>query len=408
MTAPLSLLLRLDARRLADSLRRPRVGVWVGFALPAALVVGGVWLAGAALRPDVGTGDGRILLGLLVAAPVAFQAYPVLFRPEDDALLRRLGLPPAALFAQRALRLLGLALAVAGVFLLPFARTGEPLGAPLVMALVAALVAWSCSLATTSGAAASMGGGERSAARGLLGPDAGLSAAASLVWAPLPPLVAGALAARLALGSGVAVRLGVVALLCVLCVAVGRRRFARALPRFAPLSEELAYAPPPTAGTSELVIGRGLPGFLPRGAGAVRARDAVVVSRRFRWAGRMAAPVGIIAALALLRAGADPEVRRWVAAACVGVLVMQGAAVVALGRGERARLRWIDRALGLRARDRLFGRWALGVGMSMGVVIPVAFVWSFTVATSPAWAWIAGALLGALAAAAASLAAAGR
>jgi len=408
MTAPLALLLRLDAQRLADAVRRPRVGVWAGVALPAALVVGGVWLAGDALRPDVSTGDGQILLGLLVSAPIAFQAYPILFRPEDDSLLRRLGIPPAALFAHRALRLLLAALAVMGLFLLPFVRTAQPMGAPLAMLAAGAAVAWASSLATTSGAAARMADGKRSPIRGLLGPDAGLSAAASLVWAPLPPLVAGALAARVALGPNVPVRMGVIALLVALWVALGARRFARALPRFAPLSGELAYAPPPTADASELVIGRGLPALLPRGAGAVRARDAVVVSRRFRWAGRLAAPVGIIAALALLRAGGDPEVRRWVAAACTGVLVMQSAAVIALGRAERTRLRWIDRAVGLRTADRLLGRWAVGFGLSMGVVIPVAFVWSFAVDTSPAWPWVAGAALGALAAAGASLAAAGR
>jgi hypothetical protein len=407
-TAPLGLLLRLDARRLADSVRRPRAGVWVGFALPVALVVGGVWQAGAALRPDVGTGDGRILLGLLASAPVAFQAYPVLFRPEDDSLLRRLGIPPSALFAQRALRLLLLSLAVAALFLLPFVRAGEPLGTPLAILLAASLVTCSASLVTTSGAALRMAGGRKSFFRALLGPDAGLAAAASLVYAPLLPLVGGALAGRVVLGPGMPVRVGVMALLCALWLTLARRRFAMALPRFAPLSGELAYAPPPTADASELVIGRGLPALLPRGAGAVRARDAVVVDRRFRWAGKLSAPVGIIAALVLLRAGADPDVRRWVAAACIGLLVMQGAAVIALGRGERPRLRWIDRALGLRTLDRLFGRWAVGFGLAMGVVIPVAFVWSFTVPTSPAWAWPAGAALGALAAAGASLAAAGR
>ncbi|HEY0153677.1 MAG TPA: hypothetical protein VGB92_16835 [Longimicrobium sp.] len=408
MTAPLALLLRLDARRLADAVRRPRVGVWAGFALPAALVVGGVWLAGDALRPDVGTEDGRTLLGVLVSGPIAFQAYPILFRPEDDSLLRRLGIPPAALFAHRALRLLLLALAVAGLFLLPFIRTGEPLGAPAFVAMVAAGVAWAASLATTSSAAARMAAGKRSPFRGLLGPDAGLASAASLVFAPIGPLVAGSLAPGVTVGSSIPLRLAVIALLSGAWVAWGVWRFREALPRFAPLSGELAYAPPPAADASELVIGRGLPALLPRRAGAVRARDAVVVSRRFRWAGRLAAPVGIIAALALLRAGGDPEVRRWVATACAGVLVMQSAAVIALGRAERSRLRWIDRALGLRTADRLLGRWAVGFGLSMGVVIPVAFVWSFAVDTSPAWPWVAGAALGALAAAGASLAAAGR
>jgi hypothetical protein len=367
-----------------------------------------VWLAGAALRPDVDTGDGRILLGLLASVPVAFQAYPVLFRPEDDSLLRRLGIPPAALFAHRALRLLLLSLAVTALFLLPFIRTGEQLGTPLAILLAASLVTWAASLVTTCGAAREMAQGRKSPLRGLLGPDAGLLAAASLVYAPLPPLVAGALAGRLAVGPGMPVRVALIALLCAVWTALAARRFANALPRFAPLSGELAYAPPPTADASELVIGRGLPALLPRAAGAVRARDAVVVDRRFRWAGKLATPVGIIASLVLLRAGGDADVRRWVAAACIGLLVMQGAAVVALGRGERPRLRWIDRALGLRTLDRLIGRWSVGFGLAMGVVLPVAFVWSFAVDTSPAWPWLAGAALGALAAAGVSLAAAGR
>jgi hypothetical protein len=408
MAPPLPLLLRLDALRLADAFRRPRAGVWAGVALPALAAAGGVWLAGEGLRPDVSEGDGRILLGLLVAGPVSFQAYPVLFRPSDDALLRRLGIPAAALFAQRALRLLGVAMAAAALFLLPFARAGAPLAEPALMLAAAGLTTWAASLATTAGAAAAMAAGRKSPIRALLGPDRGLVETASLVWAPIPALVVGAFAARLVLGPGTAVRLGVIALLCAVWVALGARRFAGALPRFAPLSGELAYAPPPTADASELVIGRGVFALLPRGAGAVRARDAVVLDRRFRWAGRLAAPVGIVAALVLLRAGADPDARRWVAVACTGLLALQAGAVVALGRGERARLRWLDRALGLRPADRLLGRWAVGVGLSAGVVLPLAFGWMVAVEGSPAWPWLAGAAAGALAAAAASVAAAGR
>lgn len=406
--ASLALLLGLDALRLTDAVRRPRAGVWIGFALPAVLVAGAAWLAGPALRPDVESGDGRILLGLLASGPVAFQAYPVLFRPADDSLLRRVGFPARSLFIHRALRLLLVAAATVGVLILPHLRSGHRPGVALLLLASGALVGWAVALWTTARAADRTAHGARSVFRGLLGPDAGLIGAASLVYAPLLPIVAGAFAARLALGRGTPLRLAVLAALCALAVTFAARRFARALPRFAPLSGELAYAPPPTADGSELVIGRGLAGLLPRRAAAVRARDAVVTDRRFRWAGRLAGPVGVVAALALLRAGGDPDVRQWVTTACVAVLLMQGGAVIALGRGERGSARWLDRALGLRPADRFLGRWALAFGMALWLVVPLAFVWSFAVPSSPAWPWIAGAALGALGASAASLAAAGR
>lgn len=140
------LLLRLDARRLADAFRGARVEAWTGLALPIALAVGGLWLSGASVRPDVATGDGVILLGLLVAAPVSIQSYPILFRPSDDGFLRRLGLPAKALFGHRALRLLILALTVVLAVLVPFASTRQPLARPLGIALAAAGAAWAASL----------------------------------------------------------------------------------------------------------------------------------------------------------------------------------------------------------------------------------------------------------------------
>jgi hypothetical protein len=408
----LPLLLRLEARRLSDALRSPRAGTWIAVLLPAALVVGGLWAAGEAARPDVSTGDGRILLGLIVSAPVAFQAYPVLFRPDDDAFLRRLGIPPRAGFQLRALRLLVLMLLVVLLLMIPFAATGAEIATPLGIALGAGVAAWAVSLWSLPRAA------ERTVdpkfRPGFLATtmafDRELVAAGPLVFAPLLPVAAGA-AASIVLGAeaGVmAVRPLLVIALSIPFVLLGMRAFERGMPRFAPHVGELAYAPPPDAGDSALVIGRGLAALLPRRAQAVRARDAVVVDRRFRWAGRLAFPVAAFSVLALLRAGDDAAVRGWVAVACALALLLQGGAVIAVGRMERGRLRWIDRAHGLSVIDRMIGRWAAALGLALWLVVPVSLVWSFTVPTSPAWWWLAAAGGGAALASAASVAAGGR
>ncbi|MBV9110932.1 MAG: hypothetical protein JO306_16105, partial [Gemmatimonadetes bacterium] len=179
-------------------------------------------------------------------------------------------------------------------------------------------------------------------------------------------------------------------------------------PRFAPHAGELAYAPPPDATGGELVVGRGIASLLPRGAQAVRARDAVIVGRRYRWASRTAWPAAIVAGLVVLRAGAHPQVRVWVTLACGALLAAQAAAVVALGRGERGRTRWMDRTLGLTAADRLAGRWATAFGLAMAVALPMAVAWWIAVEQGGGWTWMAAAAGVALVASTASLAAAGR
>lgn len=413
MTPPLRLLLRLDLRRFADAFRHPRPGAWAGVLIPAAVIVGGLWLAGEQARPDLSDGQGRLMLGMLAASPIAFQTYPILFRPADDALLRRLGIPPRALFAHRALRLAALSAMAVLALMIPFASTGEPLGVPLAIAAGAALVGWGTSLWSHARAA------DRTVDTSvktpitsrLMGFDRELVAAGALVYAPILPVVLAGFAGAFAVGDGAgstAVRLAVMAAVALACVPVALRRFTRALPRFGPHGGELAYAPPPESAGSELVVGRGLPALLPRRAGAVRARDAVVVGRRFRWAGRLVWPLAVVSVLALLRAGREPEVRGWVAAACVALLAAQGVAVIALGRLERGRLRWIDRASGLRQTDRFLGRWATSFGLALGVVIPVALAWALVAPGAAAWGWIAGAALGAVVVSVASLAAAGR
>jgi hypothetical protein len=144
---------------------------------------------------------------------------------------------------------------------------------------------------------------------------------------------------------------------------------------------------------------------LPRGAQAVRARDALVIGRRYRWAARAAWAVSIVAALVVLRAGGRAEVRAWVTLACGGFLTAQGAAVVALGRSERGRTRWLDRALGIAAMDRVIGRWASAFGLGLAIALPVAAAWAIVVGGG--WLWLGAAAAMALVASAASVAAAG-
>ncbi|HEX6911092.1 MAG TPA: hypothetical protein VF142_11890 [Longimicrobium sp.] len=406
------LLLRLEARRLADPFRHPRAGTWIGIALPAALGLAALWLGAESVRPDPRDGDGAIGLGLLIASPIAFWSYPILFRPGDDALLRRLGIPARASYGLRALRLAALSLLVVLLALVPFAATGTLAALPVAVALTAGLVGWGTSLSALSGAAerVAVPAGRIGLTSMMMGPDPELVRAGPLVWAPLKPVIAGAVAARLVLVSA----LPTVAWMAVFAVAagllamLGARRFERAAPRFSPQASEMAYAPPPDAGDAGLVIGRGLARVLPPRAGAVRARDAAVAARRFRWAGRVAWPVSIVCVLALLRAGERAEVQGWVAFAGALVLAMQAAAVIGLGRMERGGRRWLDRAVGRGAGDRLLGRWAAAFGMALALVIPVGIAWGLIVPGSTGWLWPAAAAGSAAVASAASLAAAGR
>ena len=404
------LLLRLDVRRISDAFRNPRMDALAGVALPAALAVGGLWLAGVNARPDVSTGDGVILLGLLVAAPVSLQAYPILFRPADDGFLRRLGIPARALFGVRALRLLLVALVLVLALMIPFVSTRQPLARPLAVALAAAVSAWAVSLWAQARAAVRTAANERPLAMKMLGPDPELVAAGALVFAPLYPLVAGAAAARFAGAETwtMPLRMALVVALSLAVVPAAAAAFARALPRFAPHAGELAYAPPPDASGGELVVGRGLARVLPRRVQAVRARDAVVLGRRYRWAGRAAWPVAIVCGLAVIRAGGSPAVRAWVTLACGLLLAAQAAAVVALGRAERGRMRGMDRALGLGLADRLAGRWAAAFGLALGLALPLAAGWGIGVDVGGGWRWMAAAAGAALVASLASVTAAGR
>ena len=411
MRSAVGLLLRLEARRVADPLRHPRLGSWVAVLLPLALGVAALWLGAESFASAEDPGDASILLGVLVSGAIGFCAYPLLFRAADDALLRALAVPGQAVYWMRALRLAALALGIVVLVLVPFVSLGESLRIAVPCALAAAAVAWASALFALSGAADTVGSGRPPGLSSLaMGPDPALVAAGPLVWAPLAPLLAGTAAARFAAMDAVApvLRAALIVSIAAIPALLGARRFARARPRFAPRATEMAYVPPAASGGAGLVIGRGLARLLPAGAGAVRARDAVVVARRFRWAGRLVAPVAVICVLALLRAGARPEVRGWVGAACALVLLLQAMAVIGVGRLERQGRRWLDRAAGLRLGDRLLGRWAAAFGLALGLVLPVAITWSLAVPDVRGWAWLAAGAGAAVVSASASLAAAGR
>jgi hypothetical protein len=370
----------------------------------------GLWFAGEAARPDVATGDGVILLGLLVAAPVSIQSYPILFRPADDAFLRRLGIPARALFGIRALHLLALAAGIVLGLMIPFVSTHQPLARPLGIAVSAAVGAWAVSLWAQANAAVSVLERRRTVGNLLLRQDPELAAAGALVYAPLYPLIAGAGAAWFMNADVLAMplRLAAVTAVSLAMVPLAAAAFSRALPRFAPRAGEMAYAPPPDASGGELIVGRGIARVLPARVQAVRARDAVVLGRRYRWASRLVWPVAIVGALALVRGGRSPEVRTWVTLACGLLLVAQAGTIIALGRSERGRLRWLDRAVGLGSGDRLLGRWTAAFGQALGIALPLAFGWWMGVPGGGGWLWLAAGAGVAAVASVASLAAAGR
>jgi hypothetical protein len=409
---PLRLLLSLESRRAADPIRNPSPGAWISVGVPVVLGVAALWLGADSVRPNLRDGDGAITLGLLVSAPIAFWAYPILFRPADDALLRRLGIPSRASYWLRAMRLGALALMILILLMIPYVATGTLRALPLIVAATAGLTAWGTSLSSLSGAAETIAnpGRRLELTSMMMGPDPELVRAGPLVWAPLPPVIFGAFAARIVLIDALPAAAWLVAFAALAAVLAlrGAARFERAAPRFLPQAAEMAYAPAPETGDAGLVIGRGLARVLPPRAGAVRARDAAVVARRFRWAGRIVWPVSVVCVLAILRAGERPAVQGWVAAAGALVLGMQAAAVIGLGRLERGGRRWLDRAAGLATADRLLGRWAAAFGMTLALVIPVGITWAMILPGSGAWMWVAVAAAGTLVAAAASLAAAGR
>lgn len=410
--AAVALLLRLELRRRTDALRHPRAGAWAAALLPPLLAIAAAWAAAPSVRPDPADGQGRILLGFLGAAVPALFAYPLLFRPDDDGFLRRLGIAPRALYAVRALRLAAATLAGVALALVPFVATGEGLAAPLALALAGGAAGWGVSLWTHAGAAEALSAERRrttplDAAIGQF--DRELVRVAPVVRAPILPALAGAVAARFATaGEGDAWRMALVVALSLAFALGAAERFARALPRFAARAQEMAFAPAPGVGETGLAVGRGIAALLPRRIGAVRARDAAVVERRYRWASRTGWAVAVAGVLVLARAGDRAEARQLVALAGAVAIAAQAAALLALGRTERGRRAWMDRAAGIGPAARVFGRGAAGLGPALVVSLPLGVTWALATPDGSALPWLLGAAGTAIAAAAASVAMGGR
>lgn len=344
-------------------------------------------LARSAGVPDLRGAGEAARWGFVVAAPVAFFSYGILLRPADGWLLRHMGVPAGAIFARQALRLAGL-VALAGVVVAAALAGRAPVGRALALTLAAGSAAAGAALLAYAGAARSVGGGAQGVLGGLVTWDRELAAAAPLVYAPLVPLLAGIAAAGWAAHGNSWGRALLVVAAAGGAAGLAARAYAGTLGRWMPVLAEMAFAPPPDAGTGELAAGRGVARLLPRAAAAAWARDAAVARRRFRWAGRLAWPVAGLGVLALARAGGDPGVRGWVAAVAGLAVAGQLGAVLALGQYERAGRRWLDRSLGITAAHRLLGRWMFGMGLSAWLVLPLALAWGLAVPDASGWPWM--------------------
>ncbi len=394
MTDHLQWLARLDRARLANQLRSPSAAIAAASILPGVVIVSALWGFGRVADLAIEGGYGGVTLGMLVAAPIAFLAYGVLMRGADDLFLRQVGVRADALFLYRALRLLAIALAIGLAVLIPFVAGGRSFGRPALIALpvalfTAAISVWSYGRA----AAATVGAGRHWLGAGMRQFDPELASAAPLVYAPLAPFLAGT-GLGAALGGGVWPGLAVIlaGLISMGALVVGTRSFAAAAPRLVPRVREMAYVPPPEGEGEAFRVGRGLSAFLPRRAAAIWVRDATVAGRRFTWASRVTWPVAIVSIAVLARWGGDPAGRSWVVAAVGIALLVQSAAVIAMGGIERRGVRWVDRSTGLRWWERLMGRWAWAWGLSLWLLVPVALAWGWWSGAGGAWIWpVAGA-----------------
>lgn len=384
----LRLLVRLDGMRLRGSAKSPSLGRTAGWLIPLGLAVALLWAVGRAGSLSIGGAEDAVLLGMLVAGPVSYLAYGTLFRSADAPFLRRLGVPPRALYAERAGRHLVQAMGIGLLGVVPFAAAGSTVLPAAAAGLAAALGAWGAGALATAGAGLAMarkrpGDGWGWAMAGIR--DREVAAAAPLAYAPVPGFLAGVLAAGAA---GHDARwLLVMAPAAVALAVAGADRYERALPRFGARALELAFSPATDARSGELRVGRGIAAALPRRARVAQARDAVVVGRRFPWAVRMAWPVAIGGFLALARWGEDPTTRAWVVGGVLLVLLAQALASVGLGRAEAAGSRWLDRSVGIGRGARFAGRWAWGWGLSLWMTVPVALAWAWWSGIGGAWGW---------------------
>jgi hypothetical protein len=398
------LVLGLTLRRMLAQLRRPRVESWLPALLTAAVIAGLLAMAAGTASEAVLDPAGAAMVGFLVAAPLSFFGYGVLFRAPDGPLLLRTGVAPGVIFTERAVRYLVLALALVVAVVAPFLLGGGDLAGAVVTAGAAGILSAPIGLLAFTGAADLVATGRgRMLASGLR--DRELAAAAPLIYAPLVPLVAGIIGAMVAAAApGGTLLVGAVAAPPLIVLA--GRLYARSLPRSLAATGEMRYEPPSSA-VADFGHRRGLAALLPGRVGALRARDVAVVERRFRWAVRLAWPVVLGTLVAVARWGGDPSVRGWVVALAGGLIVLQGVALIGLGWSEGRGTRWFDRSLGAGRGARYLGRWAAGISLALWTVVPVAIIWALWAPVGGAAWWIAAGVVVPGAAAVISVAAAG-
>lgn len=112
--------------------------------------------------------------------------------------------------------------------------------------------------------------------------------------------------------------------------------------------------------------------------------------------------------IALARWGDLAVARMWVLTVVGLALIVQGAAVVGLGRLERAGRGWIDRSLGVGALDRFLGRWSWAWGLSLWMLLPVGLAWGWWAGGTGLWQWPLAGAVAALVSTSASLLTAAR
>ncbi len=397
----LRLLLGLDAQRVAAAFRSPTAGMLLGTIVPALVVATALIALGRVGVFATAGATGGLTLGLLVSGVVSFIAYGTLFGASDDLFLRRIGVSPAVHYRARAVRLLLVAAATVVAVALPYlARGGAALDALLIALAAAGITAGVAAVIFAGAARATVGGGSGLLSAGIRQWDPELARAAPLVYAPLPPFLLGAAAGAVVGGSGSAAPfIAAAAVLVGTGMAFGSAAvFAPAAGRFLPRVAEMAHVPLPEEGGVRFRAGRGLSALLPRKAAAVWVRDAAIAGRRFGWAARVSWPVAIVAFFSLARWGEAATTRVWVITAVGLALMVQAAAILAIGRLERSGPGWIDRSIGIRVHERALGRWAWGWGLSLWLLVPVALAWHWWSGMEGAWLWpILGALTAAFA-----------
>lgn len=406
-------LLVLDLLRVRSLARNPTPASVASLVLPAVVLLSALWLLGRQM-PSSSTWSGAsagLTLSFLVSGSAAFLSHGVLFGGGDLRHLGRLGIGGGDIYRERGARLLLAGFLTGCALVLPSLFAGGPFLPPLLVSLTAVAVNVGVTALTYGWADRAITAPRLSRVLGAgMGFDPELARAAPLVYAPLPGFLAGAAAGMVAgREPGFAPFMAAMGMLAaVAAIELGARIFARAAARFLAAAGEMSFVPPPRKGGESFLVGRGLSRLLPTRAAAIWVRDAAVANRRFAWAARVTWPVVGVSMIALARWGDLAAARMWVLTVVGLALIVQGAAVVGLGRLERAGRGWIDRSLGVGALDRFLGRWSWAWGLSLWMLLPVGLAWGWWAGGTGLWRWPLAGAVAALVSTSASLLTAAR